>query len=125
MGTTPAVTPADTAAVTPAVTPAVTLPGQRQNTAGNVLIGCLQRCTFDDVTPSQGLLLHTRQWLLRGSKKPKGLVFLTHGYGEHIGRYEHVAAALNAAGLAVFGLDNQGACVCVRVRVRVHARVCI
>jgi len=55
---------------------------------------------------SQGLVLHTRQWLPQ--KKPLGIAFLVHGYGEHVGRYEHVASTLTAAGLAVFGLDHQG-----------------
>jgi alpha-beta hydrolase superfamily lysophospholipase len=33
---------------------------------------------------------------------------LVHGYGEHIGRYEHVAAALNRHGAAVYGPDHAG-----------------
>ncbi|MDA0185084.1 lysophospholipase [Solirubrobacter phytolaccae] len=36
------------------------------------------------------------------------LVVLVHGYGEHIGRYEHVAAALNARGASVVGPDHVG-----------------
>src|SRR5215211_4098720 len=39
---------------------------------------------------------------------PARLVVLVHGYGEHIGRYEHVAAALNARGCAVVGPDHRG-----------------
>jgi alpha-beta hydrolase superfamily lysophospholipase len=39
---------------------------------------------------------------------PARLVVLVHGYGEHIGRYEHVAAALNARGSAVVGPDHRG-----------------
>src|SRR5215207_4204362 len=39
---------------------------------------------------------------------PARLVVLVHGYGEHIGRYEHVAAALNARGSAVVGPDHIG-----------------
>jgi len=54
-----------------------------------------------------GILLHSYTWLPT-SCKARGAVFMVHGYGEHIGRYEHVAAALNAAGLAVFGIDLQG-----------------
>jgi len=40
--------------------------------------------------------------------KPKAVVFICHGYGEHIGRYEHVAAELNSQGYAVYGMDHQG-----------------
>jgi alpha-beta hydrolase superfamily lysophospholipase len=36
------------------------------------------------------------------------LALLAHGYGEHIGRYAHVAAALQAAGAAVVGPDHEG-----------------
>lgn len=36
------------------------------------------------------------------------MVVLVHGYGEHIGRYEHVAAALNARGSFVVGPDHVG-----------------
>lgn len=36
------------------------------------------------------------------------LALLTHGYGEHIGRYDYVAGALREAGAAVFGPDHQG-----------------
>jgi alpha-beta hydrolase superfamily lysophospholipase len=39
---------------------------------------------------------------------PARLVVLVHGYGEHIGRYGHVAAALNARGSAVVGPDHRG-----------------
>lgn len=33
---------------------------------------------------------------------------LCHGYGEHVGRYEWVAATLNDHGAAVYGLDHVG-----------------
>jgi alpha-beta hydrolase superfamily lysophospholipase len=36
------------------------------------------------------------------------VVLLAHGYGEHIGRYEHVAQALVARGAAVYGPDHLG-----------------
>lgn len=36
------------------------------------------------------------------------LAVLVHGYGEHLGRYEHVAAALTAAGALVVGGDLAG-----------------
>jgi alpha-beta hydrolase superfamily lysophospholipase len=36
------------------------------------------------------------------------IVVLVHGYGEHIGRYEHVAATLVERGAAVYGPDHLG-----------------
>jgi alpha-beta hydrolase superfamily lysophospholipase len=39
---------------------------------------------------------------------PARIVVLAHGYGEHIGRYEHVAAALVERGAAVYGPDHLG-----------------
>jgi len=49
--------------------------------------------------------IHTRAWEV---DRPRGAVVLVHGYGEHVGRYEHVAAALNDAGWNVYGLDHAG-----------------
>jgi alpha-beta hydrolase superfamily lysophospholipase len=39
---------------------------------------------------------------------PSRLAVLVHGYGEHIGRYEHVAEALVARGSEVVGPDHVG-----------------
>jgi alpha-beta hydrolase superfamily lysophospholipase len=39
---------------------------------------------------------------------PKRIVVLAHGYGEHIGRYVHVADALVDRGAAVYGPDHLG-----------------
>src|SRR5699024_12685459 len=36
------------------------------------------------------------------------IAILVHGYGEHLGRYEHVADRLIAAGAVVFGADHAG-----------------
>lgn len=52
------------------------------------------------------LPLHLRQWSIRG--KAHGTVLLVHGLGEHIGRYEHLAERLNAAGWNVAGYDQRG-----------------
>ena len=38
----------------------------------------------------------------------KALVLLVHGLGEHMGRYQHVAFALQQAGYAVVGYDHVG-----------------
>jgi alpha-beta hydrolase superfamily lysophospholipase len=39
---------------------------------------------------------------------PRCLIVISHGYGEHIGRYEHVAQRLVAAGASVWGPDHLG-----------------
>lgn len=38
----------------------------------------------------------------------KAMVLLVHGLGEHMGRYQHVAFALQQAGYAVIGYDHVG-----------------
>lgn len=54
----------------------------------------------DDVT------FYMQGWEPEG--KPKAIVCLVHGLGEHTGRYAHVGEALNAAGYALFGFDLRG-----------------
>jgi alpha-beta hydrolase superfamily lysophospholipase len=49
--------------------------------------------------------VHVRRW---PTEDPARLVVLVHGYGEHIGRYEHVAQALVARGSTVVGPDHVG-----------------
>jgi alpha-beta hydrolase superfamily lysophospholipase len=39
---------------------------------------------------------------------PARIVVLAHGYGEHVGRYDHVAAALVERGAVVYGPDHLG-----------------
>src|ERR687885_3065780 len=39
---------------------------------------------------------------------PRGIVQLTHGMGEHLLRYEPLAAELTAAGFVVIGQDHRG-----------------
>ncbi|PIJ50992.1 lysophospholipase [Erwinia sp. OLTSP20] len=40
--------------------------------------------------------------------QPRFLALLVHGYGEHLGRYHHVANALQQNGACVFGPDHCG-----------------
>jgi alpha-beta hydrolase superfamily lysophospholipase len=53
-----------------------------------------------------GLRLHAVSWTPEAP--PKGAIGLVHGIGEHIGRYEHVAARMNLAGYAMLGFDLRG-----------------
>jgi alpha-beta hydrolase superfamily lysophospholipase len=49
--------------------------------------------------------VRVRRW---PADDPARLVVLVHGYGEHVGRYEHVAQALVARGATVVGPDHVG-----------------
>ena len=44
--------------------------------------------------------IHVRSW---PNATASHIVLIAHGYGEHIGRYEHVAERLVADGAAVYG----------------------
>ncbi|MFG6428742.1 alpha/beta hydrolase [Roseateles sp. LYH14W] len=57
-------------------------------------------------TTDDGLQLHLRHW--PATAPARGQVLIVHGLGEHIERYAHVAAALNAAGWDVHGWDHRG-----------------
>jgi alpha-beta hydrolase superfamily lysophospholipase len=40
--------------------------------------------------------------------EPRGVIVLSHGLGEHAGRYHHVAERFGEAGLIVYALDHRG-----------------
>jgi alpha-beta hydrolase superfamily lysophospholipase len=53
--------------------------------------------------------LHLRRWpAAREAGPARGTVQIVHGLGEHMGRYDGLAAALNAAGWHVAGHDLRG-----------------
>ena len=60
----------------------------------------------DSLTNVRGYKLHARYWS-PGACAVRGSVFLCHGFGEHLGWYEELAAALVTEGLLVFGHDHQ------------------
>ena len=62
--------------------------------------------TMDGLIMADGCRLHLRRW--PAAAVPLGTVQIVHGLGEHIGRYEAVAATLNAAGWNVVGHDHRG-----------------
>jgi len=49
-----------------------------------------------------------RRWDADGPAQPAYVVLLVHGYGEHLGRYEHVAERLVADGAVVYAIDHVG-----------------
>lgn len=57
------------------------------------------------VDTADGLKLHVREWPCADAH---GSVLIVHGLGEHIGRYEHVAAQLLRGGRHVVGYDQRG-----------------
>lgn len=68
--------------------------------------GGLAWMTMPTLRAGDGVDLHLRAWEPSGTER--GTVVLVHGLGEHIGRYEHVAAALTDEGWRVFGHDHRG-----------------
>jgi len=57
------------------------------------------------LSAADGTRLHLREW---PHPAPVGTVTLVHGLGEHVGRYEHVAARLNEWGWRVVAHDQRG-----------------
>ena len=52
--------------------------------------------------------------------QPKAHILMVHGLGEHMGRYNHVAFALNQAGYAVTGYDHVGHGLSSGIRGDIH-----
>ncbi len=60
--------------------------------------------TENKLNSSDGSQLHYYKW---ETTSPKAVVQITHGVGEHIGRYEHVAQFLQSNGFHVIGHDHR------------------
>ena len=61
---------------------------------------------IDTVVTPDGIDLVTYRWPSGG--KPRATVALVHGLAEHAGRYQALAACLNAAGIEVVAVDLRG-----------------
>jgi alpha-beta hydrolase superfamily lysophospholipase len=71
------------------------------------MLGWSFKMSKEAMLPTEkGREIFYRVW--RPAKKPKAAVVISHGYAEHSGRYEHVAARLNSAGYVVYANDHQG-----------------
>lgn len=57
------------------------------------------------IKTKDGLELFTAEWTVTN---PRACVVLTHGFGEHSGRYAHVAEAFNSAGVSFYAYDLRG-----------------
>jgi alpha-beta hydrolase superfamily lysophospholipase len=55
---------------------------------------------------NEGLNFYVQGW--EPEKKPKAVIALIHGFGEHTGRYAHVGEAFNRAGYTLIGFDLRG-----------------
>ena len=69
------------------------------------------------LSTADGLKLHLREWPVASAR---GTVLIVHGLGEHIGRYEHVAAHLNGWGWNAVGYDHRGHGRSEGTRGRIH-----
>jgi alpha-beta hydrolase superfamily lysophospholipase len=56
-------------------------------------------------TDSHGVEITFYVWPV---EKPKAVIQIAHGLGEHARRYDHVAKAMNAAGYSVYADDHRG-----------------
>ena len=64
--------------------------------------------TLSTFTASDGENIAVQDWHLPEGVRPRGLVLLVHGLGEHAGRYDALAGVLNDWGFAVRGYDQYG-----------------
>lgn len=64
--------------------------------------------TLSTFVASDGDNVVIQDWPLAPDVPLRGVVIVVHGLGEHAGRYDHVAKALNAWGFAVRGYDQFG-----------------
>ncbi|MCA9837277.1 MAG: lysophospholipase [Trueperaceae bacterium] len=58
------------------------------------------------VKTADGFSLYTQSWLTE--LPPKASIFVSHGYAEHLERYQPLAEFLVAAGYNVYALDHRG-----------------
>jgi acylglycerol lipase len=52
-----------------------------------------------------GVEVFFQSWIV---KKPKGVVVIAHGLGEHSGRYSNIIEKLNGKGISFYALDHRG-----------------
>lgn len=67
--------------------------------------GTTERSSF---TGTRGRRIFWQSWSPAGDQPINAAVTIAHGYGEHLGRYEHVARRLVSEGYVVYALDHHG-----------------
>ncbi|MEW5733819.1 MAG: lysophospholipase [Thermodesulfobacteriota bacterium] len=65
------------------------------------------QCQDETLRPFPGTTLFTRCWRPAG-KTSRAVFVITHGFGEHCGRYENLVGELLAHDLVVYSFDNPG-----------------
>ena len=56
-----------------------------------------------------GLWIHYRCWNnINHKKRIKGIIIISHGYGQHIHEYCHISKEFNNNNYIVYGIDHQG-----------------
>lgn len=58
-------------------------------------------------SPSTGLWLFVRSWRVEATQE-RGIVFLSHAYRDHSGRFAPLVSALNSRGFSCYAMDHQG-----------------
>ncbi len=64
--------------------------------------------TSETFAGARGRNIHWTSWEPASPGSAGGVVVIVHGFGEHSGRYGHVAERLTRDGWAVFALDHHG-----------------
>jgi alpha-beta hydrolase superfamily lysophospholipase len=62
--------------------------------------------SFSTPITADGLRLFTRSWHPKGPRR--AALVLVHGYAEHSGRYDHLAATFASLGVATYAFDLRG-----------------
>jgi alpha-beta hydrolase superfamily lysophospholipase len=60
----------------------------------------------NEILAGAGMRLHYRSWIPEG--EPRAVVLVSHGHGEHGGRYAELAQHLAERGMAVHAIDHRG-----------------
>jgi len=83
--------------------------GEPNMLGGTLLLLCIataHQAVHYSLVSGRGVKLFGTSWAPTSS--PLGLVYISHGYGEHMGYYHQLGKALAEAGLFVFGHDHEG-----------------
>eukprot|EP00013_Stygamoeba_regulata_P026107 CAMPEP_0177655186 /NCGR_PEP_ID=MMETSP0447-20121125/14806_1 /TAXON_ID=0 /ORGANISM="Stygamoeba regulata, Strain BSH-02190019" /LENGTH=341 /DNA_ID=CAMNT_0019159035 /DNA_START=24 /DNA_END=1049 /DNA_ORIENTATION=+ len=82
-------------------------PAMQRRQRGPLALGMPSKALFPQFFSNrQGLWIYHRAWIPKESVR--AVILIVHGFGEHCGRYHHLASVFNNEGFAVFSMDHQG-----------------